>query len=172
MQQVCQGQTQQLGLLFERYHIRLYNFYRRTVNDEELCEDLVQTVFERILKYKHTYKPEAAFKSWFYSIARNVKADHFKKQKYLTDPLDPIQTERNLQLSTEDRSLEHEEQIQTLYEAINRLPEDKREILVLSQLEEMEYKELSAVFGITENAARVKVHRALKSLKEIFHKKY
>ncbi|MDX2306184.1 MAG: RNA polymerase sigma factor [Microscillaceae bacterium] len=173
MWKVCNGQVEQLGLLFERYHVKLYNFFLRTTADKELSQDLTQNVFERILKYKKTYKEGASFKSWFYRIARNVKIDHFKKQKMQTSSLDEAKADRNPSFAGQDGPyMEQEERIRILYESLNQLPSDKREILILSQLEEMEYREIAKIFDITENSARVKVHRALKSLKEVFHKKY
>ncbi len=173
MWKVCNGQVDQLGLLFERYHLKLYNFFLRTTADQELSQDLTQNVFERILKYKKTYKKGASFKSWFYRIARNVKIDHFRKQKMKTSSLEEVYADRNLGLSEKGgQKIEKDERVRILYESLNQLPEDKREILVLSQLEELEYKEIARIFEITENTARVKVHRALKALKEVFHKKY
>ncbi|MEO1653595.1 MAG: RNA polymerase sigma factor [Bacteroidota bacterium] len=173
MWKVCNGQVDQLGLLFERYHLKLYNFFLRTTCDKELSQDLTQNVFERILKYKKSYKEGASFKSWFYRIARNVKIDHFKKQKMPMTSMEESLTERSLELSSSGgQDLEKKERVQILYQSLNQLPAEKREILVLSQLEELEYKEIARIFDITENSARVKVHRALKSLKEVFHKKY
>ncbi len=173
MAKVAQGQIEQLALLFERYHVRLYNFYMRTTADPDLSQDLVQMVFERILKYKHSYKEAAPFKAWFYRIARNVKIDYFKKKKVDTNSLDEVYAERNLKISEPGgQGIEQDEKIKILYESLAQLPDDKREILVLSQIEELEYKEIARIFEITENSARVKVHRALNALKEVFHKKY
>ena len=169
MLKVVNGQVEQLGLLFERYHVRLYNFYLRQVNDQDLSRDLTQNTFERVLKYKHTYRAEMPFKAWFYQIARNVKTDHYKKHKE-SRPIDEIPYERNLRLSEEDHSLEKKEQLKLLQDALQRLPEDKREILIMSQLEEMEYAQIAETYQITENHARVRVHRALKALKDVFYK--
>lgn len=170
MLKVVNGQLEQLGLLFERYHVRLYNFYLRQVCDQDLSNDLTQNTFERVLKYKHTYRAEMPFKAWFYQIARNVKTDHYKKNKHEVKPLDSIPYERNLRLSEEDHSLEKNEQLRLLQEALQRLPEDKREILIMSQLEELEYSQIAKIYDITENLARVRVHRALKALKDVFYK--
>jgi RNA polymerase sigma-70 factor (ECF subfamily) len=170
MLKVANGQIEQLGLLFERYNVRLYNFYLRQVCDEDLSNDLTQSTFERVLKYKHTYKPDMPFKAWFYQIARNVKVDHFKKNKLDAKSLDDVPYERNLRLSEEDHTIEKNEQLRLLQEALQRLPEDKREILIMSQLEEMEYGQIAEIYQITENLARVRVHRALKALKEVFYK--
>jgi RNA polymerase sigma-70 factor (ECF subfamily) len=171
MLKVCQGQLEQLGLLFERYHLRLYNFFLRTTFDQDLSSDLTQQVFERIIKYKHSYKENSPFKAWFYQIARNVQHDHFKKQKINLDSLDKVHSEKNIKFADYDHeNIEKEERLKILYSALDKLPHEKREILVLSQLEEMEYKDLAKLFNISENLVRVRVHRALQALKEVVQK--
>ena len=73
------GEIRRLGDLFERYHRRLYGFFLRLTNRASVSEDLVQIVFYRILKYRHTYRDEGKFSAWIYHLARKVAADHFRK---------------------------------------------------------------------------------------------
>ncbi|TAF63997.1 MAG: RNA polymerase sigma factor [Cytophagales bacterium] len=171
MSNVCQGKIEQLGWLFERYHKKLFNFYLRTTANRELSEDLTQMVFERILKYKHSYKEGASFKTWFYSIARNVKIDYFRKNKIPTTDIENLNWDRNFGHRDLETEIERNEKIKMLYEALNTLNDEKRELVILTQIEGMEYSQIAHIFNITENAARVKVHRTLKELKEIFQKK-
>lgn len=171
MWQVCEGQIDKLALLFERYHVPLFNFFLKTTTDRDLSHDLTQNVFERILKYKKSYKKNAPFKAWFYQIARNVRTDFYRKKKIQTSDLEDAKADRNLKFSEKaGQDLERKEEVQLLHQALAKLPEDKREILVLSQLEELEYTEIAKILKITENSARVKVHRALKALKDVFYK--
>lgn len=170
MEQVSQGQVDKLALLFERYNVRLYNFFLQNTRNQSLSEDLTQNVFMRILKYKNSYKKGASFKAWFFRIARNVQTDHFRKKKLETSQIEEDSIDRNLKLSEENFDLEKKEEVGLLYEALDKLAADKKEILVLSQLQELEYTEIAAILNITENAARVKVHRALKALKDVFQK--
>ncbi|HET9131995.1 MAG TPA: RNA polymerase sigma factor, partial [Terriglobia bacterium] len=76
---VRDGVVSTLGILFERYHERLYNFFVRHTNRRDASEDLVQDVFFRMLKYRHTYRGDAPFTVWMYQLARNASADYFKK---------------------------------------------------------------------------------------------
>lgn len=81
MLKVKDGNLDQLGLLFERYHRLLYRFFQNYHQRVE-CQDLVQTVFMRILKYRTQFNEnEGEFKTWMFRIARNVNMDFFKKQK-------------------------------------------------------------------------------------------
>ena len=81
MLKVKAGQLDQLGLLFERYNRPLYGFFFKLTCDQEVSEDLVQNVFVRIIKYRHTYKGDGKFSTWMYHMARNLFADHYRKEK-------------------------------------------------------------------------------------------
>ena len=81
MLQVRNGAGEILGVLFDRYQMPLFNFYTRLTANRAVSEDLVQEVFLRILKYRHTYTPGNSFRTWMYQIARNARADHLRKQR-------------------------------------------------------------------------------------------
>ena len=69
MLKVKNGQLDVMKLLFERYHLLLYNFFFRMSMDEELSKDLVQNLFIRIIRYKKSFNPEYKFKTWMYQMA-------------------------------------------------------------------------------------------------------
>src|SRR6478735_6834659 len=83
------GEIRRLGDLFERYHKPLYGFFVRLTNQPSASEHLVQIVFYRILKYRHTYRDEGKFSAWIYHLARKVAADHFRKSASTPIPSDP-----------------------------------------------------------------------------------
>src|SRR5215813_1246623 len=125
MLHVRNGAGAMLSILFERYHGPLFNFYCRTTGDRAASEDLVQDVFYRILKYRHTYRPGTPFRTWMYRIARNARLDRMKKQsrepgleveaQAAVEPVDPMQQRQETAL---------------LHRALMRLPVEKREVLV------------------------------------------
>src|ERR1700759_4542856 len=84
MSQVRNGVGEMLGVLFERYHVPLFNFYTKLTGDRTISEDLVQEVFFRILKYRHSYRADTPFRAWMYQIARNARLDHLRKRKLET----------------------------------------------------------------------------------------
>ena len=81
MIEVKQGDLSKATVLFDRYHKHLYNFFVKISFDRDLGQDLTQNVFFRMIKFRHTYRAESNFKSWIFKIARNVNADHYRKNK-------------------------------------------------------------------------------------------
>lgn len=167
MLQVKEGRTSCLGLLFERHHKPLYAFYFRLTRDAELSEDLTQTVFYRMLKYKHTFLGKGAFTAWMFHMARNILADHWRKNKREGHRDDLTAVENSLQNSyttTTDR----DEEVVLLQKALQRMSEEKRELLELSKFQGLKYKEIADMLKSTENNIRVKVFRAVQELKTIY----
>jgi len=80
MSQVRGGAGEMLGTLFDRYHGKLFSYFVRLTGDRALAEDLVQDVFYRILKRRHTYRPGSPFRPWMYQIARNARNDNFRRR--------------------------------------------------------------------------------------------
>lgn len=168
MMQVKQGHSAFLGMLFDRYHRVLFQFFYNQNTNRALSEDLVQTVFLRILTYANTFKGEGEFKQWMFFIARNVNRDHHKKARRM--PKDAIESwhDRLAVEPTQASSMEQEEDMATLQAALERLTPDKRELLVMSKLQGMRYKQIGEVLGCSEGAVKVKVFRALKALKQVY----
>lgn len=167
MLKVKSGESHTLGLLYERYKKRLFGFFYQMSKDASLSEDLVQNVFIRVMKYKHTYTEESNFLSWIFRIARNVYYDQFKViTKNRTSDLDEVN--EVFMVDSIERNIEQSEKVNLLKTALNQLPAKKKELIVLSKLKELKYKELGEIVGCTEGNARTRVHRALNELKEIY----
>lgn len=168
MLQVKAGETQKLGLLYERHKKALYGFYYKMCRSVSLSEDMVQTVFIKILQSKHTFIGNGQFITWMFHIARNVMHDHYRKNKHahlqvFEDYGD--QTPDQFDLET---NLENQHSVDHLFRALNALSLDKRELLVMSRMNGMKYKEIAEIVGSNENAIKVKIHRALKELKTLY----
>lgn len=165
------GEIRQLGELFERYHRRLYGFFVRLTNQPSVSEDLVQIVFYRILKYRHTYRDEGKFTAWIYHVARKVAADHFRKHAATpvpTDPADLLEQPDPTPLPSEQASAT--EDVVLLRTALARLPLEQREVLVLSRLQHLEHKEIARLLDCTVGAVKVRAHRALQELRQVYFK--
>jgi RNA polymerase sigma-70 factor (ECF subfamily) len=168
MLKVKMGETFRLGLLYERYKKRLFGFFFQMNRDASLSEDLVQNVFIRILKYKHTYTEDSKFVTWIFQIARNTNYDNYKKDKKNRHrDIDEIEYCVTTSETIESK-ITKSESISTLQMALNHLSAEKKELLVLSKFRELKYKEVGEIIGCSEGAARTKVHRALNELKEVF----
>jgi RNA polymerase sigma-70 factor (ECF subfamily) len=160
MAQVRNGASERLGVLFDRYQTPLFNFYLRLTGSRPLSEDLVQEVFVRILKYRQSYNPANPFRPWIYRIARNARTDHARKQHPETEwtpemspPVVPID------------SAQKQQEAALLHRALMQLPEEKREVLVLSRLQELKHEEIAGLLGCEVGTVKVRVHRALQDLK-------
>jgi len=170
MLQVKTGDLERMSLLFERHHRALFGFLFHLTQRREASEDMVQTVFYRMLKYRNSFTEGSSFSGWMYHIARNV----LKDQKFGSDSkYDPISAyeEQLAGGNRADDSLEKKQSRQQLYDAMAMLSERDREILMLNRMKELNYPEISEIMGISQGAARVRVSRAVEELKKIFIKK-
>jgi RNA polymerase sigma-70 factor (ECF subfamily) len=168
MIKVKEGDLDRLGLLFERYRKPLFGFFYGMNKDAELSEDLVQNVFYRILKYRYLFRGEGDFRTWMFHIARNVNHDNFRKAK--NKQQDPLEQWHD-RLGTEQNRMtdyERDDELHLLSMAMDRLPDEKREILLLSKYQDRKYKEIGEIIGCSEGAVKVKVFRALQELRAVY----
>jgi RNA polymerase sigma factor (sigma-70 family) len=164
MLQVRDGAGETLGVLFERYHAPIYNFYTKLTGDRALSEDLVQEVFLRILRHRKTFRPGTPFRAWIYQIARNARIDHFRK----TRPQVPFEPEMAPAVATGDPAQQQQES-ELLHRALMELPEEKRELLVLCRFQELPYEEVARLVGCGVSTVKVRIHRAMQDLRQVFH---
>src|SRR5262245_6688091 len=161
MMQVRDGASEMLGPLFDRYHARIFNYFVRLTGDRALSEDLVQDVFFRILRSRHTYRPGNPFKPWIYQVARNAGTDHFRRPAELQ-----FEGEMAEPIAPPD-DLEGRDQNELLRRALLELPEDKREVLILSRYHDMKYSEIALLLGCEVGAIKTRVFRAMQELRRI-----
>jgi RNA polymerase sigma-70 factor (ECF subfamily) len=168
MERVRDGDVAPLGVLFERYQGPLYNFFVRLTGRAATSEDLVQEVFLRILKYRHTYRGHSAFRTWMYQIARNTRVDHYRKHWRESELGDDGGVDLPSAAASASDTLADAQDAALVREALARLPVDKREVLVLSRFHDMRYEEIGRVMGCSEGTIKVRVHRAMKELREVY----
>lgn len=168
MLQVRDGDVAKLGILFERHHVKLYNFLVRVTNRRDTSEDLVQDVFFRILKYGHSFRGEAPFVVWMYQLARNAASDHFRKWKSEL-PLE-VSEDPPDQDPAPDELLMHDEKSELMKRALGLLSKEKREVLVLSRYQELKYEEIGAILNCPVGTIKARIHHALKDLKREYQR--
>jgi len=169
MLQVRDGDISKLGILFERHHVKLYNFLVRLTNRRDTSEDMVQDVFVRIMKYGQSFRGEAPFTVWMYQLARNAAADHFRKWKNEIRS-DGVTDERVDEEPTAGDNLVKAEQSDLLKRAMALLSAEKREVLILSRYQELKYEEIGAILDCPVGTVKARVHRALQDLKREYEK--
>lgn len=165
------GDLRKLGDLFERHHRALYGFFVRLTQDRDASEDLVQMVFYRILKYRHTYRDEGKFSAWIYHLARKIAADHFNSRRGRTTLVadnDEASPWENLpdQTPTPATRAAVADDLTLLNRALAELPTEQRELLVLSRFQDLPQEEIARLFDTTVGAVKVRVHRAFTALRD------
>ena len=169
MLQVRDGEVEKLGVLFERHQRMLFNFFVRLTNDRELSEDLVQEVFFRMLKYRHTFQSGNPFRAWMFQVARNAHFDALRKSQREARLADSApEGEMVCPEPAPDLRLEQRQEIGLLERALARLPIEKREVLLLSRVQNLKCQEIGEILGCDAGTVKVRVHRALKELRDIF----
>jgi RNA polymerase sigma-70 factor (ECF subfamily) len=167
MEKVRDGQVEKLAILFEKHHVKVFNFFLRLTGSHNLSEDLVQNVFVRMLKYRSTYEARGKFVVWMFRIARNVHVDYLRKNKPGYDLADQFEEPE----SEEDSpviAFEQKKDRELIQEALSRLPLKKREALILNRYQDMKYKEIAELFGCKEGTIKASIHRAVKQLGKIY----
>jgi RNA polymerase sigma factor (sigma-70 family) len=167
MLSVKKDNLSEMSILFERYHVKLYNFFLSLTFNKTLSHDLTQNLFYRIIKYRKSFNKEnGSFKSWIYQMARNIHIDSCKKEKKLNDRFKSLENyDDKVPISEE---IFTEEDFSKLDLALSKLRPEQLELLVLSRFQNLKYEEISELTDSTVAAIKVQVHRAIKQLKEIY----
>lgn len=171
MLKVKDGEVDKLNLLYKRYSRRFFGFFYAMTHDGATSEDLVQNVFMRILKYKHSYKVDGDFEVWAFQMARNVHKDHYRKNKRYAFQEDMNPYEKQLSDSNHRQvEMEKSDELNYLKKALESLSEEKRELIELVRFQKVKYAKVAEMLGVTESAIKVRVHRILKELRESYLK--
>jgi RNA polymerase sigma factor (sigma-70 family) len=166
---VRDGDLDALGELFERHHGPLFGFLVKLTGNRPAAEDIAQVVFQRMLKYRHTYRDDGSFTAWMYHLARRCAADHFRKSNaapHATDPADLHQHADEAPHAAHCATTRDDHEL--LHVALARLHHDDREVLLLSRFQELSFAEISGILECSVGAAKVRAHRALRELRDIY----
>jgi RNA polymerase sigma-70 factor (ECF subfamily) len=164
MVQVREGRVEMLAILFERHHVRLFNFFLRLTANRSMSEDLVQEVFLRILKYRRTYRGESKFSTWMYQIGRNAHIDQLRARRPEI-PIDEVWEQEPSPQPLPPQKAESEQEADLLARAMERLPLRKREVLLLARFQNLKYQEIASLLACSVESVKVQVHRSLKDLR-------
>jgi RNA polymerase sigma-70 factor (ECF subfamily) len=158
------GNMEAFETLYGAFRGALKGYLRALARDSGVAEELLQETFLQLHKVRHTYQAPRPVSPWVYAIARNVflmhrRAAHRRgRHEAIADEALP-----EVPVPPEIEGLGDRETVQ---KALARLPEARREPLVLHHMLGMSFKEVGAVLGISEGAAKVRAHRALAELRE------
>ena len=162
MARFCQGDEGAFGLLYERYAPQLEIFLRRFVRDRALAEDLLQTTFLSFVKARGRYVHTTGVRGWIFAIAANAGRDALRRQgARREDPLGP-QVDN---LAGEPAAQSEPRLARALEEALQQLPVDQREAVLLHKMHGLSFPEVATILGTTVGAAKVRAHRGYQRLK-------
>ena len=169
MAQVIAGDIGKAGLLYEKYKKPLYAyFFKLTCGDSQASEDLVHTVFYRVIRYRTSFTGEGNFAKWLFRIAHNAGIDHARKSRNAHNYDQELSATRTAVY--ENSEMEKNEQLVILHQAMFRLKPDERELLVLGKIDCLKYREIAEILNLSESNVKIRIFRALKKLKDIYSK--
>jgi len=161
--------------LVNRYADRLLNFAYRFVFDKQEAEDIVQDTFLRVYINRHAYREIAKFSTWIYTITANLAKTSLRKRKYRKvmylshmgpneDKDFEIKDEGEFNLLEKDLRVDED----VVQRALDRLPEHFKTILILRDIQELSYEEISKILDIPIGTVKSRINRArLRLQKEI-----
>ncbi len=160
------GDEQAYIELVNRYRDKLMTFVYRFMNNYELTEDIVQDTLLKLYTHKHYYRSIAKFSTWIYTIAGNLSKTELRKKKRR-------KVTNVSQVGPEDREYEFPaveaetgEVVQSGYaekkiqESIQKLPLHFRTVIILRDIQELSYEEVSKIVNVPLGTVKSRINRA------------
>ncbi len=169
IRQCLDGDKDSYSVLVDRYKTMAYNVAYRMVGDEDTARDLAQESFIAAYAGLDRFRFGSKFSSWLYSIVLNKCRDHLRlaRDTVSTDELAEVMPDKGV--SPEQAASAHQSG-DVLQRALDALPPEYREVLVLKHIEELDYREIAAITGAGIPALKVRAHRGREMLKKILEK--
>jgi len=175
MSRLVAGSDAALNSLMERYGTPAFHFLFRLLGNEADAHDLAQETFVRVYQHRARFKPDAKFTTWLFAIAANLSRNHHRwRARHPNVSLDAPDENADQTLgdrlpgtgSSPENALLAEERGAAVRAAVESLPEDMREAIVLCEWEELAMAEAAEILKTTPKAIENRLYRARKILKE------
>ncbi|GAA5079400.1 RNA polymerase sigma factor [Lysobacter panacisoli] len=161
------GDTAAFELLYARHRGPLYRFLLRQLRDAALADEFFQDVWQRVIAAREGWKPEAAFRTWLFRIAHNRLNDHWRGLKH-RPPTPEDGDERAARVpdpSSPERELSEFEQRRRLQLAIEELPDEQREVVLLRLEQELSLEEIGDITGAGRETVKSRLRYAMDKLR-------
>ncbi|MEY2693263.1 MAG: hypothetical protein RIT03_1654 [Bacteroidota bacterium] len=170
------GDENALAVLINRHQSKLYGFIYSKVGDRDLTDDIFQDTFIKVIKTlkSNSYNEEGKFLPWVMRIAHNLIIDHFRRNKKM--PMFRETEEFSIFSIMSDQSLTIENQIiteqveQDLKRIIQELPADQREVVMMRMYQDLSFKEIADLTGVSINTALGRMRYALLNMRKVIDK--
>lgn len=164
------GDKLALSGIYDLLRQPLYGYLRRMGASRQDADDILQSVFTRVWQYRSSYvdQPEAQRgQAWLFRITRNAMNDFYKQTPRMM--LCEFDTELTDDTPGPDEQLQNAQLQQQLTAALDALPQQTREAIVLSRFSSLSTRDIALLMNISENNVKVRIHRGLTTLKEVLN---
>ena len=163
--------------IVRRYHQRIYNLAYRFTGRFDEAEDLTQEIFLKVYRTLGRYRPElGALVTWIIRVGRNHIIDHHRKMKAERTRTGSLEVEhKRVEESPSPylspaQALEHREVSERIHRALLRIPENHREAVILRDLEEFSYEEISEMLSVPVGTVKSRINRGRAALARLMTK--
>ncbi|KAF1693308.1 RNA polymerase sigma factor [Pseudoxanthomonas daejeonensis] len=161
------GEAAAFETLYARHRGPLFRFLLGQLRDRPQAEEVYQDVWQRVIAAREGWKPEAAFSTWLYRIAHNRLNDHWRAQRHR--PAAPIDADLRVAALADpddpERVAAREEGRQSLQQALDELPEEQREAVLLRLQQELSLEEIGQITGVGRETVKSRLRYALDKLR-------
>jgi RNA polymerase sigma-70 factor (ECF subfamily) len=153
--------------LYGRHRTRLYRYFLRHLRDTALADEFFQDVWQKVIAARAGWKPDAPFGTWLYRIAHNRLGDHWRAAKYRpTAPEDGDERAARIpDPDTPERQLSEFEQRRRLQLALDALPPEQREVVLLRLEQELTLEEIGTITGVGRETVKSRLRYAMDKLR-------
>jgi RNA polymerase sigma-70 factor (ECF subfamily) len=171
-----EGDENALTILINRHQSKIFGFIYSKISDRDISNDIFQDTFIKVIKTlkSRAYNEEGKFLPWVMRIAHNLIIDHFRRNKKM--PMYRETEEFSIFSIMSDDSLTIENQIikdqveSDIKKLIEELPHDQKEVLIMRMYQDMSFKEISEITGVSINTALGRMRYALMNMRKIIEK--
>jgi RNA polymerase sigma-70 factor (ECF subfamily) len=170
---VLEGDRERFGDLIERYQGRLVNYLFRLLRNADDAHDLAQEVLVKVYQVLDRYDPQYKFSTWLFRVAQNAAIDQIRRRRLKVVSLRQEDDEgegRDWDLPAPERGpygeLRNQERGAAIQEAIESLPWEYRELILLRHFGELPYEEIAQLKGMPLGTVKNKLFRGRQMLKE------
>lgn len=161
------GEVGAFDQLYARHRGKLYRYLVRQLRDNGLADEVFQDVWQRVISAREGWKPDPGFTTWLYTIAHHRLHDHWRAAKH-RPPAPADADERAARLAdpdTPERVVSEFERRRELQLALDDLPEDQREVLLLRLEQELTLEEIGEVTGVGRETVKSRLRYAMDKLR-------
>ena len=170
------GNEKALETLIKRHQSRIYGFIYSKISDSDISNDIFQDTFIKVIKTlkSNSYNEEGKFLPWVMRIAHNLIIDHFRRNKKMpmfreTEEFSIFSIMSDDELTIENKLIV--EQVESdVRKLLEELPADQKEVLIMRMYQDMSFKEISEVTGVSINTSLGRMRYALMNLRKVIDK--